>query len=99
MNINLTELLSSMIGVIESLIELTEIVCVIVLLGYVVSRAKFFRAFLQGEQAQLRDQLLVAGIFGLFSIYGTIGGVKIGGAVLNLYGLAVHELGLSAVLL
>ena len=77
------ELLANVMEIIQFLVKLTEIVCVIVLLGYVVSRAKFFRAFLHGERPRLYDRLLVAGIFGLFSIYGTIGGVQIGGAVLN----------------
>lgn len=77
------ELLASVMEIIQFLIKLTEIVCVVVLLGYVVARAKFFRPFLFGERPRVRDLLLISAIFGLFSIYGTLGGAKIGNAVLN----------------
>jgi len=65
------------------LIMLTEKVFVIVLLGYVISRTRFFRAYLEGKRPRVRELLLMVGLFGLFSIYGTLGGAKIGNAVLN----------------
>lgn len=65
------------------LIKLAESVCVVVLLGHVVARAKFFHPFLFGERPRVRDLLLISAIFGLFSIYGTLDGAKIGNAVLN----------------
>ncbi|HDQ72929.1 MAG TPA: serine/threonine protein phosphatase, partial [Chloroflexi bacterium] len=68
----------------DLVINLLEKVCVIVLLGYVVSRARFFRAYLDDERRPgWRDVVPMALVFGLFSIYGTLGGTQIGDAVIN----------------
>lgn len=67
----------------DLIITLLEKVCVIVLLGYVVSRAGFFRVYLDGGRPGWRAISATALIFGLFSIYGTLGGAQIGDAVIN----------------
>jgi LytS/YehU family sensor histidine kinase len=67
----------------ELLVTMVEKVCVIVLLGYVVSRAPFFRAYLTGGRPRARDLLAMVATFGLFSVYGTLGGTRIGEAVIN----------------
>jgi putative methionine-R-sulfoxide reductase with GAF domain len=68
---------------VDLLITLLEKVCVICLLGYVVSRAGFFRVYLEGRHPRWKDAIPFVGILGLFSIYGTIGGVPIGDAIIN----------------
>jgi len=65
------------------LIALVEKVCVVILLGYVISRSGFFRAFLAGERGRALDWLPFVAVFGLFSIYGTLAGVNIGSAIIN----------------
>ncbi len=65
------------------LITLAEKVCVIVLVGYIVSRAPFMRPYVEDRPPSLRSHLLLGFIFGLFSIYGTLSGVQLLGAVVN----------------
>lgn len=65
------------------LIALLEKVCVVILLGYVISRSGFFRAFLEDSPGRVRDWVPFVAIFGLFSIYGTLSGVDIGPAIIN----------------
>lgn len=67
----------------DLLITLVEKVCVICLLGYVISRAGFFRVFIEGKKPRLIEAIPFVGILGIFSIYGTIGGVPIGDAIIN----------------
>ena len=65
------------------LITLAEKACVIVLIGYIVSRAPFMRSYVEDRPPSLRSHLLLGIIFGLFSIYGTLSGVHLLGAVVN----------------
>lgn len=67
-----------------SLITLAEKAAVIVLAGYIVSRASFMRPYVEEKPTNLRSHLLLGLVFGLFSIYGTLGGIHLGGAVINI---------------
>lgn len=64
------------------LINLVKSMSVIIVLAYVLTRSSFFTSILKGK-LDLRNQLCLIVIFGLFSIYGTLGGIQIMGAIAN----------------
>jgi GAF domain-containing protein len=67
-----------------SLIVLVEKACAITLLGYIIARSSAMRPFVEGRPAKLASQLALGIVFGLFSIYGTVGGVPVHGALISI---------------
>lgn len=67
---------------ISILIALINSMCVVIVVAYILSRMKFFRDVVDGRFSA-ENRTLLALIFGLFSIYGTISGFSIVGAIAN----------------
>ena len=65
-----------------SFLVLFQMMCVIVVVAYLLTRSRFFSAVLDGHAA-LKIQLVLIVIFGALSVYGTISGVDIMGAIIN----------------
>jgi len=65
----------------SGLIILVEKACVIILAGYIVSRAPFMRPYVEEKPVPLPYNFLLGFIFGLFSIYGALSRIRLVGAV------------------
>lgn len=63
-------------------IALINSMCVVIVVAYILSRMKFFCDVADGRFSA-ENRTILSLIFGLFSIYGTISGFKIVGAVAN----------------
>lgn len=61
---------------------LAERVSMVITLAYLLSRVKIFRRLLY-KKATKTDKLILAGVFGLISIFGTYSGITINGALAN----------------
>ncbi len=83
----------SMSVAVHSLIVLLEKTCVIVVIAYLVTRAKFFADILD-KNFTLKNQVLMILIFGAFSIFGTYSGIEIFGAMANVRDLGPMIAGL-----
>jgi len=57
-------------------------VCVIIVIAYLVTRSRLFSEVLGGHP-KAKTQAILAVIFGGVSIYGTISGVEVLGAIIN----------------
>lgn len=68
--------------VFSSLLVLLQMMCVIVVVAYLLTRSRFFLAVLEGHPA-LKIQAFLILVFGILSIYGTVSGVEILGAIVN----------------
>lgn len=64
------------------LIALINSMCVVIVVAYILSRMKFFCDVVD-RRLSAENQALLSLIFGLFSIYGTISGFSIVGAIAN----------------
>ena len=82
-----------MASTIEMLVVLIEMICVVVVVAYVVTRTKFFREALKGEVTWKGGMLMVL-LFGLLSIFGTFSGLEILGAMVNVRDLGPMIAGL-----
>jgi sigma-B regulation protein RsbU (phosphoserine phosphatase) len=69
-------------GIGKSILILLEKSCVIIVLAYLITRAKFFMEILD-HKFTIKNQLLMILIFGGISIYGTYSGVEVFGAMAN----------------
>ncbi len=65
-----------------SFLVLVQMMCVIVVVAYLLTRSRFFSDVLDGHAA-LKIQIVLIVIFGALSVYGTISGVDIMGAIVN----------------
>lgn len=78
-----------------SLVSLIQGVCVIMVVAYGLTRTRLFAAILDGRRTPGRLGVMAA-VFGLFSIYGTLSGVPILGSVINIRDLGPALAGLLA---
>ncbi|MFB3765368.1 MAG: PP2C family protein-serine/threonine phosphatase [Methanotrichaceae archaeon] len=62
---------------------LFQSMCVIVLAAYMVTRSRYFAAVIEGN-ATWKNKAVLTVFFGLLSIYGSIMGVGVSGAILNI---------------
>lgn len=69
--------------VLETLADLIGTMSVVVVIAYVLTRSKVYDAIIENKMTG-RHKTAVTLLFGLFSIYGTIGGVKLLGAIANI---------------
>ena len=79
--------------ILSSLLVLLQLMCVIVVAAYLLTRSKFFASVLDGHPA-VKIQIVLILFFGALSIYGTMGGVEIMGAVINVRDLGPMVAGL-----
>jgi phosphoserine phosphatase RsbU/P len=82
------------VNIIQSLITLFQMICVIIVFAYLFTRSKYFLEVLE-HHPTIKTQLILIVVFGLLSIYGTISGVTLYGAVLNVRDLGPIIAGLS----
>ncbi|MCL6612829.1 MAG: SpoIIE family protein phosphatase [Peptococcaceae bacterium] len=77
----------------QLLITLIKNMSVVIVLAYVITRSRVFIPVLEGKNG-LRNNLYLTGIFGLFSIYGTLSGIEILGGIANIRDLGPMIAGL-----
>jgi sigma-B regulation protein RsbU (phosphoserine phosphatase) len=77
----------------DLLISLTEIMCVIIVAAYVLTRTKMFSESLGGK-IPWKSQMILMLVFGLLSIFGTYAGIDIMGVKVNVRDLGPMIAGL-----
>jgi len=65
-----------------TLLVLLQMICVIVVVAYLLTRSKIFADVLDGRMV-VKTQLILIAVFGALSVYGTISNVQIPGAIVN----------------
>ena len=74
-------------GILESIITLFLMICVIIVFAYLFTRSRYFVEVFE-HHVTFQTKILLVLVFGLLSVFGSISGVTLYGAVLN-----VHDLG------
>jgi sigma-B regulation protein RsbU (phosphoserine phosphatase) len=69
-------------NIVQSSITLFQMICVIIVFAYLFTRSRYFQEILEKRPSR-KTQVLLIIVFGLLSVYGTISGVSLYGAVLN----------------
>lgn len=69
--------------VVEALVNLISTMSVVVVVAYILTRSQMYGPIIENRMTW-RHKAVVVLLFGLFSIYGTIGGVRILGAIANI---------------
>jgi sigma-B regulation protein RsbU (phosphoserine phosphatase) len=82
------------IPLVATSLTLLQMSCVIVVIAYLVSRSRYFAEVLEGHPS-IKTQAILAAVFGLVSIYGTISGVEVLGAIINVRDLGPMVAGLT----
>jgi sigma-B regulation protein RsbU (phosphoserine phosphatase) len=82
-------------SIIPTLLSLINCVAVIVVIAYFLTRSPLFKRVLE-KSMTWKDQLLMVLIFGMFSIYGTLGGFRILGGIASIRDLGPVVAGLLA---
>ena len=80
-------------NIIQSSFTLFQMICVIIVFAYLFTRSRYFLEILE-KKPSLKTQILLIAVFGLLSVYGTISGVTLYGAVLNVRDLGPFIAGL-----
>ncbi|MEI6839776.1 MAG: SpoIIE family protein phosphatase [Methanomicrobiales archaeon] len=81
-------------NILQSLITLFQMICVIIVFAYLFTRSRYFLEVLE-HHPRLSTQVLLIIVFGSLSVYGTISGVSLNGAVLNVRDLGPIIAGLT----
>lgn len=76
-----------------SLLVLFQLSCVIVVVAYLLTRRKLFIEVLDGHPA-IKTQIVLILVFGALSVFGTISGVEVLGAIINVRDLGPMVAGL-----
>lgn len=79
--------------IIDLALNLVNSMAVIMVVTYVITRSNFYREILE-KKFSSRNQVLLVLIFGAFSIYGTLGGIELLGAIANIRDLGPTIAGL-----
>jgi phosphoserine phosphatase RsbU/P len=82
-------------SIIPTLLSLINCVAVIIVIAYFLTRSPLFKRVLERSMTW-KDQLLMVIIFGIFSIYGTLGGFRILGGIASIRDLGPAVAGLLA---
>jgi sigma-B regulation protein RsbU (phosphoserine phosphatase) len=77
----------------STMLVLIQMICVIIVVAYLLTRSRFFADVLDGHPA-VKIQILLVLIFGALSVYGTISGVEVLGAIINVRDLGPMLAGL-----
>jgi len=80
-------------NIVQSIITLFQMICVIIVFAYLFTRSRYFQEILE-KKPSLKTRALLVVVFGLLSVYGTISGVTLYGAVLNVRDLGPFIAGL-----
>lgn len=76
-----------------SILVLLQLICVIIVVAYLLTRSRFFPEVLEGHPT-LRAQVILILVFGALSIYGTLSGIEFLGAPINVRDLGPMLAGL-----
>jgi phosphoserine phosphatase RsbU/P len=79
--------------ILSTLLVLLQLICVIVVVAYLLTRSRFFPDVLDGHPA-VKIQILLVLVFGALSVYGTVAGVEFIGAIVNVRDLGPMLAGL-----
>ncbi len=79
--------------ILSSSIVLLQLICVIVVAAYLLTRSRLFSEVLDGHPA-IKTQLILILFFGILSVYGTVSGVEFMGAIINVRDLGPMVAGL-----
>jgi phosphoserine phosphatase RsbU/P len=77
----------------SSLLVLLQLICVIIVVAYLLTRSRIFPEILDGYPT-LKTQLILVLLFGALSIYGTMTGIEFLGAIVNVRDLGPMLAGL-----
>lgn len=80
--------------IIELFINLIKNMSVVIVLSYVLTRTKMYSAIIKKQKLTAQQQLALIIVFGIFSIYGTLSGINILGAIANIRDLGPAIAGL-----
>jgi sigma-B regulation protein RsbU (phosphoserine phosphatase) len=80
-------------NIIQSLITLFQMICVIIVFAYLFTRSRYFKEILE-KKPTIQTRVILIVFFGLLSVYGTISGVSLYGAVLNVRDLGPFVAGI-----
>jgi len=69
--------------ILSSLLVLLQMMCVVIVVAYLLTRSRFFTDVLDGHPT-IKIQLLLILVFGALSVYGTVAGVEFLGAIINI---------------
>lgn len=81
--------------ILDLFLELIKIMSVIIVVAYVLTRTRIYNKILKNTIV-IWDKLILALVFGLFAIYGTLSGIEIMGAIANVRDLGPAIAGLIA---
>lgn len=81
-------------NVIGLLIDLIKNMSVVIVLAYVLTRTRAYAAIMTKKEITFKQQLGLILIFGIFSIYGTLSGINVAGAIANIRDLGPAIAGL-----
>jgi sigma-B regulation protein RsbU (phosphoserine phosphatase) len=76
-----------------SMLVLLQLICVIIVVAYLLTRTSFFPEVLEGHPT-IRTQVILILVFGSLSIYGTLSGIEFLGAPINVRDLGPMLAGL-----
>ena len=79
--------------ILSSLLVLLQMICVIVVVAYLLTRSRFFPEVLDGHPA-VKIQIILILVFGALSVYGTMAGVEFMDAIINVRDLGPMLAGL-----
>ena len=79
--------------ILSSLLVLIQLICVIIVVAYLLTRSRIFSEVLDGHPA-VKTQIILILVFGALSVYGTLSGVEIMGAIVNVRDLGPMLAGL-----
>jgi sigma-B regulation protein RsbU (phosphoserine phosphatase) len=78
----------------DTLLILLQMACVVAVVAYLLTRSRFFLEFLEGRPS-IAASIVTTGVFGLLSVYGTVSGVEVLGAPVNIRDLGPMVAGLA----
>lgn len=81
-------------NIIDLLINLIKNMSVVIVLAYVLTRTRAFSAMMNKQAMNWQQKSCLALIFGVFSIFGTLSGININGAIANIRDLGPAIAGL-----
>jgi sigma-B regulation protein RsbU (phosphoserine phosphatase) len=80
-------------AILSSLLVLLQLICVIIVVAYLLTRSRIFSEVLDGHLAVTTQVILIL-VFGALSVYGTLSGVEFLGAIVNVRDLGPMLAGL-----
>jgi sigma-B regulation protein RsbU (phosphoserine phosphatase) len=80
--------------IIDLLIDLIKSMSVVIVLAYIMTRTRVYASIVSATKVTLKQTAVLIAVFGLFSIFGTLGGIDVMGAIANIRDLGPAIAGL-----